>query len=395
MSWQVLCGDAREKLRELPERSVQTCITSPPYFGLRDYGSDGQIGLEPTPNEYVANLVEVFREVRRVLRDDGTVWLNLGDSYGSGEIGRHDRGRSSEGRERGWKAYDYGQEGRQQRQIKGGSKPKDLLGIPWLVAFALRADGWFLRSEIIWSKPNPMPESVRDRPTRAHEQVFLLSKRAGYWYDAEAIREPHTTEPWGDYKVKPKSQRPSELPHDPGGGLSMMGMHPAGRNKRSVWHIATHPYAEAHFATFPPKLIEPMVLAGSSPTACGECGAPWERIVERGHGDTEAHGRPKRTAGMDSATSTLSLSGNGSKEWAERGGRVTTTGWRPTCSHSDDTGQSLVLDPFCGSGTTGLVALRHGRSFVGIDLSESYCELARERIRGDGPLFNVGSEVAA
>jgi len=513
MSWQVLVGDAREKLRELPERSVQTCVTSPPYFGLRDYGTaswedgdaacqhrvggqvedskargaivsgvrpgvdasrcldcgatrvDSQLGLEPTPDEFAAALVEVFREVWRVLRDDGTVWLNLGDSYashGAGAAGKEARYMPSATERKG-------------RSAPAGTKPKDLLGIPWKVAEALKAPyyagrikdecdrvwlaamidaegcmfihrrkagqhngqgyhrkadsfgsglevsstdrviaerclqitglgsiceqqkdrkqmlyrwnlrtnecrdvireiypylvakqhearlvcgvpssgekataawaalkaihqggehpgidftppesmheaGWYLRSEIIWSKePNPMPESVTDRPTRAHEQVFLLSKQRSYFYDAESVREfldhPNrtgtnprlavSTQPGNTFQSRP--ERPA------------IDSNPLGRNRRSVWHVATEPYAEAHFATFPTKLIEPCILAGSAP-------------------------------------------------------------------------DGMVLDPFCGSGTTGVVALRHGRSFVGIDLNPDYVELARARITNDAPLMNTPVE---
>jgi DNA modification methylase len=180
-SWRVIEGDCRESLRGLDAGSVQTCVTSPPYFGLRDYGHDGQIGLEPTPDEFVEALVGVFREVRRVLRDDGTVWLNLGDSYNAD--GRKGRAHMGEGKNSGYSAWV--------NKTMNGTKPKDLLGIPWMVAFALRADGWYLRSDIIWSKPNPMPESVTDRPTKAHEYVFLLSKGPRYFYDADAVREPH------------------------------------------------------------------------------------------------------------------------------------------------------------------------------------------------------------
>lgn len=216
MSYEIRVGDAPSELPLMDAGSIQCCITSPPYFGLRDYGNEAQIGLEATPDAYVAKLVGVFREVKRVLRHDGTLWLNLGDSYAANRSYQVSDGKHL--------AHDYGESNA--TVVPTGMKPKDLMGVPWMVAFALRADGWYLRSEIIWAKPSPMPESVTDRPTKAHEQVFLLSKSARYFYDADAIREAH------------------------------------GRNKRSVWTVATRPYPEAHFATFPPKLIEPMVLAG-------------------------------------------------------------------------------------------------------------------------------------
>jgi DNA modification methylase len=292
-SWQIMAGDCRDSLASLDAGSVQVCVTSPPYFGLRDYGHDGQIGLEPTPDEFVQALVAVFREVRRVLRDDGTVWLNLGDSYNAD--GRKGRAHMGEGKNNGYSAWV--------NKTMEGTKPKDLLGIPWMVAFALRADGWYLRSDIIWAKPNPMPESVTDRPTKAHEYLFLLSKGPRYFYDADAVREAH---------VYADDDRPRMAYNGKGnpegralsGDAARLGLHEGGRNRRSVWTVATQPFPGAHFATFPPKLIEPCILAGTSPKACGMCGAPWQRIVEREQGDHEAQERPKRTAGMDSGTST-------------------------------------------------------------------------------------------
>jgi DNA modification methylase len=255
VTWRILCGDAREKLRELPERSVQTCVTSPPYFALRSYGGGEQeMGTEATPDAFAAALVEVFREVRRVLRDDGTVWLNLGDSYAaSGSTSPQNR-ESIPPSLRGGSDLFVGS--RRGQVAVAGCKPKDLLGIPWLVAFALRADGWYLRSEIIWAKPNPMPESVTDRPTRAHEQVFLLSKQRSYFYDADAVRED-----WADKRMgRPGSlgERERNVGGRTDGFTTPAGIDPSangGRNRRSVWTVTTQPYAEAHFATFPEKLI--------------------------------------------------------------------------------------------------------------------------------------------
>jgi DNA modification methylase len=426
-------GDNREVMRTLPDESVQCVVTSPPYWGLRDYGTaswdggdpdhahvgsvartappgtpkqaskrgstdvmsgdcrcgairqDRQLGLEQTPEEYVAAMVDVFREVRRVLRKDGTLWLNLGDSYasdmkGSGgppskTLGIDSRGvqRSSEAnRERNQKRNRYAT-----GRIQHGLKPKDLVGIPWRVAFALQADGWYLRSDIIWAKPNPMPESVTDRPTKSHEYLFLLSKSATYHYDADAVREPHVVGSGG-------RQNGSTARRAVGGGIAPgragyeglgldRDLNPAGRNRRSVWAIATKPYPGAHFATFPEALVEPCILAGTSEAgACGTCGAPLERVVEHERGDAEAHGRPKRTAGMASRTSTLSLSGNGSEEWAKRGGKTLTTGWKPTCPHDGDPVPCVVLDPFAGTGTVGAVAQRLSRRALLIDLNPDY-----------------------
>ena len=270
-------ADARQL--PIPDNSVDCVVTSPPYWGLRDYGLDEQgLGLEPTPEEYCANMVEVFREVWRVLKPTGTVWMNLGDIYSD----------------------------------------KQLIGIPWRVAFALQADGWYLRSDIIWSKPNPMPESVSDRPTKAHEYVFLLTKSPRYYYDADAIREPQSPHTLEAFKngIIPRGPKSLNNPADIKAGVTKQAMTenrewqavlPNGRNKRSVWEIANHPYPEAHFATFPEKLVEPCIMAG-----CPQDG--------------------------------------------------------------------VVLDPFAGSGTTLAVAQRLGRKSIGTDLSEEYLRLASKRL---------------
>ena len=330
-------GDCREVMRSFPEKFVHTCVTSPPYFGLRDYGHDGQIGLERTPDEFVAKLVEVFREVRRVLRDDGTLWLNLGDSYNAA-------GRSGHGTRNGCKqgTNRASAEGADHcRPSVDGLKEKDLIGIPWRVAFALQADGWYLRQEIIWAKPNPMPESVKDRCTKSHEQIFLLSKSPKYYFDHEAIKEPvaeatksrlaqNVDAQAGSDRVPGKTNGPMKAVRSKANSFKRegskreqaipgqsVGTHRPDRaeseydldtrNKRSVWTVATRPFKGAHFATFPPALIEPCVLAG-----CPQNG--------------------------------------------------------------------VVLDPFGGSGTTAEVATKLGRSSILIDLSEKYMALARQRL---------------
>ena len=244
-------GDCREVMAAMEPESVHCVVTSPPYWGLRDYGTDGQLGLEPTPEEYVANMVAVFREVRRVLRSDGTVWLNLGDSYTSGGRKTRDPGQSKiHPALEGWAA------GRAENPP--GLKDKDLVGIPWRVAFALQADGWYLRSDIIWAKPNPMPESVTDRPTKAHEYLFLLSKSARYWYDADAVAEPglHIRERGRPNGLDNVTNKREPLGRDNSAGANGI------RNLRSVWTVATQPYPGAHFATFPEKLVEPCIKAG-------------------------------------------------------------------------------------------------------------------------------------
>jgi len=242
----------------LPDQSINCCVTSPPYFGLRDYGMDGQIGLEETPDAFVARLVEVFREVKRVLRDDGTLWLNLGDSYAR-QAG-NDRSKEADS------GLKTGRTGKSEQLFRDGCntppdglKPKDLIGIPWRVAFALQADGWYLRQDIIWHKPNPMPESVKDRCTKAHEYIFLLSKSSRYYFDAAAIEEPAKWERWGNQTEK--KSHTGTAGHLGGKTLAEIPIRDK-KNRRSVWTVATKPYKGAHFATYPPELIRPCIQAG-------------------------------------------------------------------------------------------------------------------------------------
>jgi DNA modification methylase len=261
-------GDCRAVMAAMEPESVHCVVTSPPYWGLRDYGVAGQLGLEPTPDEYVANMVAVFREVRRVLRDDGTVWLNLGDSYARGQesnVPQTKKGGAPFYLEHAKAGSSDGAVGRGDRpgSRAGGLAQKQLVGIPWRVAFALQADGWYLRSDIIWSKPNPMPESVTDRPTKAHEYLFLLSKSPRYYYDAEAVREPVTESSVARLAQPglPTQVGSDRVPGKTNGNMKAVG-DPSGRNLRTVWTIATQPYPGAHFATFPEKLVEPCVKAG-------------------------------------------------------------------------------------------------------------------------------------
>jgi DNA modification methylase len=262
------CGDCMDVLPGLPFGSVHCVVTSPPYWGLRDYGVDGQLGLESTPEEYVERMVGVFREVWRVLRDDGTVWLNLGDSYNNYRPGNYSDNRAHAfGGERTKKRGMPDDPMKSKRGSKlQGIKEKDLVGIPWRVAFALQADGWYLRQDIIWHKPNPMPESVRDRCTKAHEYVFLLSKNAKYYYDSDAVREPISASTQERNKYAWKGHLGRHVPDEKRDERSVVShgefCNPLGRNRRSVWTIPTHAYPQAHFATFPPKLVEPCILAG-------------------------------------------------------------------------------------------------------------------------------------
>jgi len=263
-------GDVIEALGRFPAGSVQTCVTSPPYWGLRDYGVPGQLGLEPTPDEYVQNLVNVFRLVKRALRDDGTLWLNLGDSYAAG--GGSGKQRLDELGARlgtgGGKKHSSMSSGR--APTPADLKPKDLVGIPWRVAFALQADGWYLRSDIIWHKPNPMPESVIDRPTKAHEYIFLMAKSPKYFYDAEAIKEPAVMgSDLGLLRGRSFADGKNVSAHSPSiqkrqaEGIDSRTAGSGFRNKRSVWTVTPKPYKGAHFATFPPALVEPCILAGA------------------------------------------------------------------------------------------------------------------------------------
>jgi DNA modification methylase len=331
----IIKGDCREVLRTLPDESVHCVVTSPPYFGLRDYGVNGQIGLEPSPDEFTAQIVFVFSELRRVLRKDGTAWLNLGDTYatqgGRGEARMVELGVPSVGA----KTVAAARGSASGVKVPDGTKHKDLIGIPWRVAFALQADGWWLRQDIIWSKPNPMPESVTDRCTKAHEYLFMLSKSARYHYDADAIAEDAIYSGLANQDANGfKDPRSFNGKHKDGYRTAKQDGHgprhkgfngrwdaaeAAGevsgkRNKRSVWNIPTAPYAEAHFATFPPALIEPCILAG-----------------------------------------------------CPKGG--------------------TVLDPFGGAGTTGLVADRLGRDAILIELNPEYAAMAERRIQNDAGMF--------
>jgi DNA modification methylase len=606
--WRILCGDSVGQLKTLPSSSVHTCVTSPPYWGLRNYGVEGQLGLEKTPEEYVARMVDVFREVKRVLRDDGTLWLNIGDSYAAN---RSYQVPSTKGGPK----HSPAQANQSSNSVPPGLKPRDLVGIPWMLAFALRSDGWYLRSDIIWAKPNPMPESVTDRPTKSHEYLFLLSKSADYYFDQEAVKEPLAEASIARGPVKlggkkgddyePKEDDPNFRNGKHQWGREMDFSKGGGRNLRSVWTIATQPFSGAklladyvgadgkpykrsvdcpihglrpamdiprtdvddgqrgdqencsqntsknpgpglasesasipvlgwvqpmlsngheqtsenmdgnrtsfsgevesqnppdiedrkqiraskrglpsqedsgiaisrskrtrrmgrapstnlpytacvetrtdkpriskepcsadsaahsgesntlpsdldahpldkthhrnagivsqcnctivvtdHFATFPEKLVEPCVKAGTSEKGvCMGCGGPWVRVVERrGETTTEKVKRAgyskKRGAGGKLVRNALDYAGGHGNNIRE----LKTLGWKPTCSCNAEVVPATVLDPFCGSGTTGAVALRHGRDFVGVELNPDYIKLAEKRIGAESPLFSEGGD---
>jgi DNA modification methylase len=325
-------GSAWDLARDLPDDSINCIVTSPPYWGLRDYGSDEQFGLEETPEEYITKMVALFAELRRALRDDGTLWLNLGDSYGTG---------TTAPRTQGNRGIGTNTQSAQDAVPRAGGKAKNLVGIPWRVALALQADGWYLRSDIIWHKPNPMPESVKDRPTKSHEYLFLLTKSARYWYDYEAIKEPHSREWWKE-TVGQKYMTKQDGRND--GGKREGNGSPNGRNTRTVWTIATQPYSGAHFAVFPPNLAKRCILAGCPEFVCSTCGEPHTRIFV--HDATGTH----------------------------------TVGWQHNCDCHSKTRSGVVLDPFMGAGTTALVAIQHRRQWLGFELNQDYINLTHERL---------------
>lgn len=368
----IIIGDVRDALRTLPDESVQTVVTSPPYWSLRDYGHAGQLGLEPTADEYVSNLVDVFRDVRRVLRCDGTLWLNLGDSYA-----RNDRSGGGPGKQLTNAGSRFVAE-----KPRPDVSPKNLLGMPWRVAFALQDDGWNLRSDVIWNKPNAMPESCTDRPTKAHEYVFLLTRSERYYYDHVAIMEDATGRDPGNHEHKIWANGTGEVlgrRSDPHGGLKNVGPVEK-RNRRSVWTIPTGTFPGAHFATFPRELVDPCVLAGTSEKGCcATCGAPRLRIVER----TTA--TPGQSPGYLLAT--------GMRNDGERGGgfvdhTIRTANWQPTCECNAESIPCTVLDPFGGSGTTADVALARGRNAILCELNPRYAHMAADRVRDANPMFN-------
>ena len=420
----------------LAAKSVHTVVTSPPYYGLRDYGTakweggdpecehtvgsgdndnlkgyvtrperdsekrkycqkcgairiDEQIGLEQTPDEYISNLVAVFRECKRILRDDGTLWVNIGDSYAGG-AGRW----GGEENLSGFQAASKGSVTQIQHTKKWEHetiKPKDLIGIPWMLAFALRADGWYLRQDIIWAKPNPMPESVKDRCTKSHEYIFLLSKSARYYYDNEAVKEETITSQddkshhrFGAPNGKVEST-PGKTHIESGEKWNNKGV----RNKRDVWTVTTKPYKGAHYATFNPELIKPCILAGAPETCCAKCGAPYERIIEREKPPTEVYTdkiRPDDVSGVLGGTAGM---GQKLQDWYNEHPQIT-AGWQPTCSCNAGTSSGIVFDPFVGSGTTVATAIQLGRKGIGIDLSFKYLqENAKARVESaELPLLN-------
>lgn len=486
-TWKILVGDCREVLKTLPEKSVHTCVTSPPYLGLRSYGTatweggdgecdhtppprqprserpdvhgfgtrsvlaaqdegflarggscgrcgairvDKEIGREPSPDEYTDAMVHVFREVRRVLRDDGVAWLNLGDSFcstdkwGGGKSGNSGKHTVDGGDVPSWAV-------RARKPTMPGIKPKDLVGVPWMIAFALRADGWYLRDAIVGRKTAPMPESIKDRCTQSYEMIFLLTKKPRYYFDAESIREPAVlTAGSGNGYVRDerlKMQNADGTPRGSEKGWNDVG---GGRNRRNVWDWAPEPSKIKHYALMPSKIVDPCVLAGCPEKVCAECGKPWmsadgPRALDRSRrqarraleiaeaaGLTDAHLEAIRAVGItDVGKSQVTQSGFGNNDPVVQGladeAKEVLGGYyreftfaRPSrgplvasCSCDAGTMPGTVLDPFAGAATTGLVSLRRGRSFIGIELSPVFAEMGRERLRGDAPMFNVPGEI--
>lgn len=449
----VVCGDAMTVMATIPDAVFQAVITSPPYWGLRNYETEpivwngdpecehvwgeslelhdvreetthgktrttdrfygdksrrfdgnhqkhtsgkfcsscaawlGSLGLEPTPELYVSHLVQIFREVWRVLRNDGTLWLNIGDSYwgGKGKSGYELPHEAEERREKGETIqHGYQVPGYRDMRPSDGShpvlKPKDLVLIPFRLALALQADGWWIRSDIVWHKPNPMPESVTDRPTKAHEYVFLCSKSKKYYYDSDAIRESNANPKRTNYAPGPRAYaegnteqcNDSRTRRNNGFEAYAKGKVCIGRNKRTVWTVNTQPSSIEHYASFPEKLITPMILAGSSHKACQHCGTPWVQVREK-------VGKFQRRWSKNNA--------NGSPYNKQSSMQYANAGRIPTCSCPDNngSGKSVVFDPFMGAGTVGVVATELGRDYFGCDNNPEYVKMAETRIKGTQP----------
>ena len=364
----ILSGDVRETLKQVPDGTVQCCVTSPPYWGLRSYLKDGhvdkhmEIGSEKTPEAYVQTMVEVFREVKRCLHESGTCWINLGDGYSSGGRKSYDPSLISE--TSGLQNNSAGLE----RKTPDWAKPKDLLMIPWRVALALQADGWWLRSVICWHKKSCMPESVTDRPTNSWEPIFLMAKNAKYFYDAEAVRENTDAEPQTVARKDAFAKQGQVGSHLTGAEFISY----TGRNQRNVWTLGPEPYSEAHFATFPTEIPRRAILAGTSASGCCQkCRTPWVRKTEKAKADV-TNPRPFSKPGNEKDRNDV---GRIYEETTTR-----TIGWEPGCKCGVDRIPCTVLDPFGGSGTVGQVAKELGRDFILCELNKEYVSLIEKRV---------------
>lgn len=418
----ILQGHVLEQLKQLLDESIDCCVTSPPYWGLRDYGTEPvwwpevkymffgveitvpsmicSLGLEKTPEQFIGHMVLIFRQVKRVLKPAGTCWVNMGDSYTSGARDRTPEQCIANSNITGKDSIVAG--AKQINKIKDGNKPKDLVGIPWMLAFALRADGWYLRQDIIWHKPNPMPESVTDRCTKAHEYIFLLTKSPKYYYDAEAIKEDASTNSHARYArvkeehksipdAKKNGLRPRKLAVADTGIKTNTSFYEAmkdmvdKRNKRSVWTINPQAFPEAHFATFPVELPELCIKAGSSQHGCcANCGKPWERILEKSKGENKTFNGSSFTNGK----TLLAAEQNSKVGTGQRTCKTETLGWQPSCKCKDaGIVPAVVLDPFSGAATTFLVAQKLNRSAIGIELKPEYIKISDKRLRKELGMF--------
>lgn len=449
-------GDVLKGLQQLPDKSVHTCITSPPYFGLRDYGIEPSswpqvqisifgfdvtiqeqtccLGMEKTPMEFIGHMVLVFREVYRVLRDDGTLWLNIGDSYAANAKSRTPDQVIKNSRLGGGKATQISCSN-QINKVTKGLKYKDMIGIPWMLAFALRDDGWYLRSDVIWSKPNPMPESVTDRPTKAHEYIFLLSKKRKYYYDHYAIktqpkessflrwdqdidsqngsdrgyggnRHNGNMKPSVQYKKLPPGQNNIRKVRDKQRGhsrkhagfndrwdqMTKEQQMSIGANKRTVWEIPTMPFKEAHFATFPQDIPSTCIKAATSQKCCAECGSPYVRQVKDTLVPTKKAGKNFVIDDRDFNADKNDAGSNRQKDGHKSSFiyQTETIGWNKSCEcKTNEVANAIVLETFSGAGTTPLVARKLNRDFYAIDIKKEYINLARKRLREELGLFEA------
>jgi len=384
-------GDAREALAEMPESSVHMAMCSPPYYGLRDYDAEGQIGLEDSLDEYIDELVAVGEELRRVLRPDGSWWLNLGDSY-TGSWGAQSKGDEANHRDRG--AYP------EKNPSRGATlKRKNKMLVPHRVAIALQEAGWVVRNDVTWVKPNPMPSSVKDRLNTTTEQVFHLTPGPDYWYDLDAIREPHVEKRSSMPRENYAKEDDKRMANYGAGQDNAMECHPAGKNPGDVFEVTTKPFPEAHFAVYPPELCEKPIKATCPPQVCVECGAPYERETRDESGFTDGvcnacgASKSKHKQGSKNAESGSALSAG-----VRKCSNEVTVGWQQSCDcDTDATEAGIVCDPFAGAGTTCLVAKRLGRRFVGIDLNPEYVAMAQKRVgvTVDEPERLLGAEETA
>lgn len=449
---QVILGDSLELMQQLPEKSAHTCVTSPPYYALRDYSVAPTtwpevtfslfgfpitippqtccLGMESTPMAFIGHMVLIFRGVKRVLRDDGTCWINMGDSYASSGKNRTEEQASRNSTLAG-STTSQSQILHQQSKIVDGLKPKDMIGIPWMLAFALRDDGWYLRSDVIWAKPNPMPESVQDRPTKAHEYIFLLSKSEKYYYDHHAIKTPPKESSFARWDQAVDDQtRSDRVPGKTNGNMKAVGggqfnirkkrdedravyrqrchsrrhagfndrwdkmsteeQMSMGANKRTVWSVPTMPFKEAHFATFPEDIPATCIKAGTSQMCCADCGTPYTRRVEQ-----ELVPTPKaiKTAVIDARDHGADSNDQGSNRQKDghKNGYIyqhRTLGWLKACScETQETKPCIVLEPFSGAGTTPMVARKLGRDYYAIEKKPEYKAISDKRLKDELGMF--------